>query len=66
MAKFSQAQLDALDEALKNGSCRVHYPGKNIQYDNLAQVKNVRHIIATAIASGGETTSYFMNAMLSA
>lgn len=47
---FSQADLDAIDAAIKTGVSRVDYPGGgSVTYRTLAEMQTVRTMIANAV-----------------
>ncbi len=39
---FTQAQLDALDQAIATGALRVAYDGKSVQYRSLEEMRLIR------------------------
>ena len=53
---FSQADLDAIDSAIKSGASRVDYPsGGSVTYCSLSEMRSVRSMIADAVASANGT-----------
>lgn len=47
---FTQAQLDALDAALAQGSLRVRMDGKEVEYRSLDEMLRLRGLMATDVA----------------
>ncbi len=46
---FTQAQLDALENAIASGTTRVSYDGKNVEYASIDVMMRVRNIIQRAL-----------------
>ncbi|MGY3278137.1 phage head-tail joining protein [Bradyrhizobium sp. S3.7.6] len=46
---FSQAQLDAIEEAIAAGSTSVSYEGKSVTYRSLDEMLRIRSIIRSAL-----------------
>lgn len=46
---FTQAQLDAIEEAIVSGTTSVSYEGKSVTYRTLDEMLRVRAIIRTAL-----------------
>lgn len=46
---FTQAQLDAIEEAIAAGSTSVSYEGKSVTYRTLDEMMRVRAIIRQAL-----------------
>jgi hypothetical protein len=42
---FTQADLDAIDSAIKSGTLRVEYQDKKVQYRSLSEMKEIRNLI---------------------
>lgn len=42
---FTQAQLDALDEAIAEGVLVVEYQDKKVRYRSLAEMKSIREMM---------------------
>lgn len=42
---FTQAQLDALDEAIASGSKRVRYADKEVEYNSLDDMLRLRQLM---------------------
>lgn len=52
---FTQTQLDALDAAIASGTLEVRYDGKEIKYRTLAELRQARQIVASALAEAAGT-----------
>lgn len=48
---FTQAQLDALDEAIASGELRVQYSDKAVQYRSLDEMLKLRTLMAGELAA---------------
>lgn len=46
---FTQAQLDAIEEAIASGATSVSYEGKTVSYQSLDQMLRIRAIIRSAL-----------------
>lgn len=46
---FSQAQLDAIEDAITSGSTSVSYEGKSVTYRSLDEMLRIRAIIRSAL-----------------
>lgn len=46
---YTQAQLDALDEAIANGALVVMYDGKRVEYRTLDDLMRARRIVARGL-----------------
>jgi hypothetical protein len=57
---FSQAQLDALDDAIAAGVLTYEYQGKRIQYQSLSDMLAARNLIQRELGgtSGNAPASY--------
>lgn len=54
---FTQTQLDALDEAIASGTLEVSYDHKKVQYRSLAEMMQIRRMMADEIARAGAPKS---------
>lgn len=54
MAGYSQAQLDALDEAIASGALTVKYADKEVTYRSLNDMLRIRELMAKSL---GQKTS---------
>lgn len=54
---FSQAQLDAIEEAIAAGSTSVSYEGKSVTYRSLDDMLRVRAIIRNALGLTSPTST---------
>ena len=51
MSLFSQAGLDAIEEAIGGGFLEVEYDGKKIRYRTLDELLRVRNLIMQRVGS---------------
>lgn len=54
---FTQAQLDALDAAIASGTRSVSYDGKRVEYGSLAEMLQVRALMADELGGDAERES---------
>jgi hypothetical protein len=54
---FTQAQLDALDEAIASGTLRVKYADKEVTYRSLAEMMQLRDFMARKLGQKEEGAS---------
>lgn len=51
---YTQAQLEALDEAIASGAQEVWYEHKKVEYRSLSDMLRLREIMANDIANAGQ------------
>lgn len=59
---FTQAQLDALDEAIGTGELEVEYDGRRIKYRSISELMQARAHVASQLAQAA--SGYRSSAML--
>lgn len=57
---FSQAQLDAIEEAIAAGSTSVSYEGKSVAYRSLDDMLRIRAIIRNALGLSVQPATVFV------
>lgn len=57
---FSQAQLDAIEDAIASGSMSVSYEGKSVTYRSLDDMLRVRAIIRSALGLTNPPATIFV------
>lgn len=56
---FTQAQLDALEEAIATGSRRVKYADKEVEYASLTEMLRVRDLIRKSLGQVATNSTRF-------
>jgi hypothetical protein len=51
MAGFTQAHLDAIDEAIAGGYAEVRYDDKTVRYQSMSDMLKARALIANSLAA---------------
>lgn len=51
MAGFTQAHLDAIDEAIAGGYAEVRYDDKTVRYQTMGDMLKARALIASSLAA---------------
>lgn len=54
---FTQAQLEAIEEAIGSGELTVRYNGREITYRSMADLREAREMIKQSLAVQAQTTS---------
>lgn len=58
MSLFSQAGLDAIEEAIAGGYLEVEYDQKKIRYRSLTELLQIRDLIRRKLGLSGASTVY--------
>lgn len=55
---FTQAQLNALEEAIATGATAITYEGKRVEYRNLDEMMRIRDTMRAALGLNSQTSRY--------
>lgn len=61
MADFTQAQLDALNKSIAEGTLEVRYQDKKVVYRSLDEMMRIRDVIKAELASDSESQAVRVN-----
>lgn len=56
---WTQAQLDALNKAIANGSTKVKYADREVTYRSLSEMLKLRTLMTDELNPASTTRSYF-------
>lgn len=52
---YTQADLDAIESAIKSGTLKVEYQDKKVEYRSLREMQQIRNTIADSLNSDAKT-----------
>lgn len=58
MSAYTQAQLDALRAAAANGTTRVTYDGKTVEYRSLSEILQMIRVIEVDLSTASRPTHW--------